>query len=179
MEAARGILIDAILSLPLTVAGIFFTYLMARPRIKFDHLVRRSRRPYGDDRFRIRLKAKNHYLRVSHLQVEAALRIKRNGRHTSIPVPLSRSEWFSVREPRDKDKWNFAPRLLLDEVEWARHLPPGMGPPMESGDLPSVMREIDAKLTVYVLATSSIFGIVKAFRLDYSADQMGRSAEPQ
>jgi hypothetical protein len=160
-------LIDVALGLITTFLGIFLVYVTARPRVEFNPLLRVSRRRSGEDRYRIGIRVKNRFLPVTHLEVRAHFLVKFDKRETMIPIPLSRSEWFDLRQPAGVLDWNAVPRLVLDEVDWARHLPPERRRPSSRKKVEDIMQELDATLSVTVLATSAVFGVSKVFNTSY------------
>ena len=168
-------LIDVALGLVTTFAGIFLVYATARPRVEFDSKLRVSRRRSGQDRYRAGIRVKNRLLPVTHLEVRAHFRVRFEQRETMIPVPLSRSEWFDLRQPPGVRDWNAVPRLVLDEIDWDRHLPPERSRAVSRVKVEDIMRELDAKLFVTVLATSAVFGVSKVFRTSYVAADIADS----
>lgn len=162
-----GTLYDIGVGLVTTFLGIFVVYVFARPRILFSERVIVSRRQSGKDRYRIRFKTLNRFLPVVHLQVKAWVSIPTPGRATSVPVPLSREEWFEVRSPRSVKKWTAVPRLLLDEIAWRRHLPPEISTPGTGQSIEDYLRDRDARIIVTVLATSAVFSVSCAHRQSY------------
>lgn len=134
-----------------TFCAVLLVYAIARPRFAFDPNMRVTRRATGD-RYGVRIR-NSGVIPILTLRAEAFL-ILRGGRGTSVPIPLSRDTWTNIRRAQS---WRPAPRLLMEEINWKRHLPHRSAP--RGSRLEDVMIELDAKLFVRVTAVSSIFSV--------------------
>ncbi|MBH0053619.1 hypothetical protein I6E74_05460 [Salinibacterium sp. SWN139] len=170
-------LLDIPLGLATTFIGIYLVYLSARPRVEFNNVIGASHRRHENRRYRIILRVNNRLLPVTYLQVRAALNVASPGRQTAVPIPLSRDTWFGVRRPKKSSLWNATPRLLLDEIDWCRHLPPRLSPPKYGKNLEVIMRDLNADLIVTVLATSAVFGVSKVYRHVYTFKDITETAK--
>lgn len=174
--------LDVVVGLVSTLVAIGVTYLLARPRVEIRDHVRRGIRADGSTRYGLGVRNRGP-LHLTHMHVVAIISIRGQGRWTSVPLPLSRAEWWGVAprprvgprtwsHPRGEPRgWDAVPRLLLHEVDWSRHLPPGITAPGVETSLPDLLRELDAKLTVTVVTTTTVFGVARITRRSFSGDE--------
>lgn len=171
METFWNILVDAIVGLVTTIVGVLLTFWAFAPKIRFDDNVRSVRR--GERIFyRVRLRNAAR-LPLYNVEVTAYFLVRGPARSTSVPVPLSTGHHQVLRRQR-RGSWQ-TPRLLLDEVNWARHLPATQRALEDPTDLRAVLEAYEARLIVEVSGSSAIFGVTGAKVARYSASQL---AEP-
>lgn len=164
-----GIAADLVVGVIGAFLGVLAIYAVAKPRLEFGRKFGVSVRPDSSRRFRVKVRSTNRHLQVTSLTVISHFSIARFGRGTSIPVPLSRSEWFGVRSSRNSKAWAATPRLRLENIAWRDHLPNDMAPPTQD-DLSTIFDELDAKLFVTVIASSAVFGVTTVERRSYTRD---------
>ncbi|MBD8661495.1 hypothetical protein IFT72_15000 [Frigoribacterium sp. CFBP 8754] len=165
-------LVDVVVGIGTTVLGILIVYAIARPRVEFAQSVQLERRP-GFDRYGLLIRGTG-IVRIMTMRAEVFLQVP-GRRHTSVPIPLSRDTWTNVR--RNRRRWRAAPRLLLNEVDWARHLPGRVLPPGSMGQLETVMENMNAKLFVRITATSNIFSVTTVRTRRYSFVEVREAVE--
>jgi len=163
--------IDVGIGVLATLVGIVLIYVVARPRVIFGDAIRVSRRRDGRDRFRVLINVAGRRLRVVELRITARILVSNGIRQTSIPVPLSRDLYLDVRRPK-RGGWHVATRLILDDVDWRRFLPPELPRPARPRDLTAVLEQLDATLAVTVIATSAMFGVVSVQQRYYSPGEL-------
>lgn len=146
-----GILTDLVVGIIATFFAILLVYALARPRLGFDTSMQVTRRAMGD-RYGVQVRNSGR-IPILTMRAEAFL-ILDAGRGATVPIPLSREIWSNVRRA---DSWRASPRLLIDEINWSRHLPHLPHP--SSTRLEEAMSELGAKLYVRVTASSSIFSV--------------------
>ena len=142
-----NIAIDSGVGVLSTFCAALLVYAVARPRFAFDPNLQVTRRA-KNDRYGFRIR-NSGMIRILSLRTEAFL-IVSGGRGTSIPIPLSRDTWTNIRR---SESWRPAPRLLMNEIAWKRHLPYGSTP--KSKRLEDVMTELNAMLYIRETAVSS------------------------
>ena len=165
-------LLDVGIGLLSTFLGILLVYLLAKPRIEFDEIINRTRaysalksprrsvlfrsKTPKNVRYGVRLRNKGR-IRIQTMSVEAWLNIPNSIRHTSIPVPLSRTVWTNFAQT--KGLWRASPKFLLRHIDWSRNLPEHLSPPRRDASLEEIMRLYNATLFVRATATSTLFAV--------------------
>lgn len=151
---AGGVLADLIIGTIAAFCAILLVYALARPRLQFDTNMQVTRLAKGD-RYGVRVRNSGR-IPILTMRAEAflILNVLNASRSTAVPIPLSRDTWSNVRRA---DSWRASPRLLIDEINWSRHLPHSQYP--STSRLEEVMSELGAKLYVRVTASSSIFSV--------------------
>jgi hypothetical protein len=161
--------IDVGVAIVSTVLGIILIFAAAQPRVEFGDVVSRSRRGKGL-RYGLQIRGLGR-IPIQEMRVYAALLVP-TVRQTTVFVPLSRDLWTNVRRRKNKEKWRAVPRLLLDDVEWKKVLPPGLPRPKKGAQLEEVMRTLNADLLVRVTATSFLFAVTAIRIRRYSVDEI-------
>lgn len=165
MEYLLDKILDVGLGIVTTFLGIVVIYGIARPSIELGAAVGASRQGRAT-RYRVTVRSRGT-LPLASMRIIAGINVKYEKRTTTVPVPLSRSEWTGLR--RRKKGWHAVPRLLLSEVQWKRHLPPSVRVPRRlRSSLPELLEFLDGELVITVISTSEAFGVTTTKRRRYS-----------
>lgn len=142
-----------------TFLGVLVLYRVARVPVKFDDRIQVSSRN-GRLEHHLRFAPWRRWVR-SEIKVTARLRVAVRGRASWIPIPLSTTVYSDARRraaSSPRQLW-CTPRLLVEEIDWKRHMPRQMRTPRDRKDLESILRSLNARLVVTVETESHIFGV--------------------
>jgi len=168
-----GVGVDLVVGLAATVLGVLLVYVLARPRFTFAPAVTWVSGRSGARLYRVQLRSRS-LLPIVETTVSVSVRIPMANSSVSVTVPIRQPDLHFWKQRRRhgtyaRDEW-FAPRLRLEQVQWAESLPTGMRVPATTTPLDEILGAWDAELVVSVHATSEVFQVSTVARYVYRAN---------